>query len=50
MSITGDRFYLILVDDCTRFNWFFLLKAKSDVKQVFIDFKARIEFFFRLDN
>lgn len=43
VSISGDRFYLLFVDDCTHFNWIFPLKAKFDVKQMFIDFKIRIE-------
>ena len=28
---TGHRFFLILVDDCTRLCWIFMLKCKSDV-------------------
>ena len=26
----GHQFFLIIVDDCTRFTWVFLLKNKSD--------------------
>ena len=35
----GKRFFLTLVDDCSRFTWLFLLKQKSEasiyVKQFF---------------
>ncbi|KAL5563154.1 hypothetical protein UlMin_032901 [Ulmus minor] len=33
-SHSGYRYFLTLVDDCTRFTWLFLLKQKSDVKSI----------------
>ena len=33
-SYSGHRFFLTLVDDCTRFTWVFLLKNKSDAISV----------------
>ena len=30
-SYSGHRYFLTLVDDCTRFTWLYLLKHKSDV-------------------
>ena len=30
-SISGYRYFLTLVDDCTRFTWVFLLRIKSNV-------------------
>ena len=38
---SGHRFFLIIMDDCTRFIWIFLLKHKSEVASV-------IQFFFTL--
>ena len=29
-STTGFRYYVVLIDDCTRFSWFFPLKHKYD--------------------
>lgn len=34
VSYSGHRYFLTLVDDCTRFTWVFLLKSKSDVTHV----------------
>ena len=33
-SHSGHKYFLTLVDDCTRFTWIFLLKEKSDVAKV----------------
>lgn len=43
LSIQCDRYYILFVDGCMKFNWFFPLICKSDVKRTFIDFKARIQ-------
>ncbi|KAL5557118.1 hypothetical protein UlMin_039354 [Ulmus minor] len=56
-SHSGYRFFLTLVDDCTRFTWIFLLKQKSDVgviipkffNMVTTQFNANIKVF-RSDN
>ncbi|KAL5538181.1 hypothetical protein UlMin_044629 [Ulmus minor] len=42
-SYLGYKYFLTLVDDCTRFTWLFLLKHKSDVKSVVPRFFAMIE-------
>ena len=34
VSYTGHSYFLILVDDCTRFTWVYLLKQKSDAAVV----------------
>lgn len=34
MSYSGHRFFVTLVDDCTRFTWVYLLKQKSDVSSI----------------
>lgn len=43
LSITGDRFYLLIVDFYSKFNWWFPLKTKSDVRRIFCEFKLMIE-------
>ena len=42
-SVLGYRFYVIFVNDFTRFTWLFLLKHKSKVFTVFLHFKALVE-------
>ena len=42
-SILGYKFYVIFVDDFTRFTWLSLLKHKSEVFTVFLHFKAFVE-------
>ena len=38
VSYTGNRYYVIFVDDFTKYIWLYPLKLKSDVFQVFVDF------------
>uniref|UniRef100_A0A2N9HE74 Integrase catalytic domain-containing protein n=1 Tax=Fagus sylvatica TaxID=28930 RepID=A0A2N9HE74_FAGSY len=42
------RFYLVLVDEFTKFTWVYLLKHKSETFQVFTQFKAMIDTQFSL--
>ena len=42
------RFYLVFVDEFTKFTWVYLLKHKSDTFQVFSQFRAMIETQFSL--
>jgi hypothetical protein len=42
-SFNGYRYYILFVDDYTRFNWLYLLKQKSDVFTTFKNFKATVE-------
>uniref|UniRef100_A0A2N9FWE2 Integrase catalytic domain-containing protein n=1 Tax=Fagus sylvatica TaxID=28930 RepID=A0A2N9FWE2_FAGSY len=44
----GFRFYLVFVDEFTKFTWVYLLKHKSDTFQVFTQFRAMIETQFSL--
>ena len=39
----GNRYFLTLVDDCSRMVWIFLLKMKSDVFIVLKDFLQLIQ-------
>ena len=43
LSITGDRWFLILVDDCTRATWIYPLKTKGEVSQRVKEFFAMVE-------
>ncbi|KAJ3705170.1 hypothetical protein LUZ61_008875 [Rhynchospora tenuis] len=43
VSKNGYKYYLIFVDEFTRFTWIFFLRQKSDVIQVFSNFKAQVE-------
>uniref|UniRef100_A0A2N9ISJ0 Integrase catalytic domain-containing protein n=1 Tax=Fagus sylvatica TaxID=28930 RepID=A0A2N9ISJ0_FAGSY len=42
-SSNGYRYYLLFVDDYSRFSWLYLLKHKSDVLTTFTHFKNTIE-------
>lgn len=43
LSISDARFYLAIVDDCTRYTRIFLLNRKFDVFHVFQNFHRMIE-------
>jgi len=43
VSIDNFKYYLVIVDHYTRYSWFYPLKQKSDVKNVFMAFKALVE-------
>ena len=43
MSIDDYKYYLVLVDHHTRYSWFYPIKQKSHVKDVFMTFKALVE-------
>ena len=42
-SVPGFNYYVIFVDNRTRFTWLFLLKHKHEVHSVFKHFKALVE-------
>ncbi|KAJ1698432.1 hypothetical protein LUZ63_006944 [Rhynchospora breviuscula] len=43
VSSNGNRYYIIFVDEFTRFTWIYFLKQKSDVLHIFSIFKAQAE-------
>ncbi|KAL5715327.1 hypothetical protein ACHQM5_017160 [Ranunculus cassubicifolius] len=42
-SVQRFRYYVIFVDDCTRYTWYFPLKHKSEFFQCFIDFLKYVQ-------
>lgn len=42
-SISGFRYYVLFVDDFSRYSWLYPLSNKSDVYDVFISFKTKVE-------
>jgi transposase InsO family protein len=46
VSIGGCKFYVIFIDDHSRFSWLFPLRHKSEVLSCFIKFKSLVENFF----
>ena len=46
LSTVGFKYYVIFVDHFTRYIWFYPMKQKSEVLQIFIRFKTIVEKFF----
>lgn len=42
-SIEGFKYFLTIVDDCTRVTWLYMLRYKSDVKTVFPAFLTHVK-------
>ncbi|KAG8501874.1 hypothetical protein CXB51_004547 [Gossypium anomalum] len=42
-SLSGNRYFILFIDDYTRYCWIYFLKHKSEVAQVFIKFKAAVK-------
>ena len=47
-SHLGHKYYVIFVDDFTRYTWLYPLKLKSDVLDIFTNFHQRVERQFNL--
>lgn len=43
ISISGHEYYVSFVDAYSRFTWLYLLKRKSDVFQIFLQFQKHVE-------
>ncbi|KAJ4807334.1 Gag/pol [Rhynchospora pubera] len=43
VTTNGFRYYLVFVDDFTKFVWIFFLHSKDEVLQVFTTFKLQVE-------
>ena len=48
MSSQGFRYYVIFVDNYSRFTWFYPLKLKSEFYSVFVRFQKMVENLFQL--
>ena len=42
-SVTGCKYFLLIVDDFSRKMWVYILKHKSDVFSIFQKFKSLVE-------
>lgn len=42
-SVGGMHYFLLLVDDCIRFNWIYMHKKKSELAFIFLHFEAFIK-------
>jgi hypothetical protein len=42
-SVSGHNYYVSFVDAYSHFTWLYLIKRKSDVFDVFIQFQAHVE-------
>ncbi|KAI5334568.1 hypothetical protein L3X38_024701 [Prunus dulcis] len=42
-SIAGNRFFMLLIDDCTRMTWVYFLRYKSDAITCFRKLKSMVE-------
>ena len=42
-SLSNYRYYVIFIDDYTRFYWLFPLSTKPDVYSIFVKFKILVE-------
>jgi histone deacetylase 1/2 len=42
-SVGGFKYYVSFIDAFSKFTWIYLLRAKSEVEQVFIRFQAHVE-------
>ena len=42
-SLSGNRYFLLFIDDYTRMCWVYFIKLKSEVFDVFNQFKALVE-------
>ena len=43
LHLYARQYYVVLIDDCTRFSWFFPLKHKYDFFDTFVNFQRYIE-------
>lgn len=43
LSTNGFRYYVVFIDDLTRFTWLDFLTSKDEVTQVFTRFKTQVE-------
>lgn len=42
-SLNGSKYFVLFIDDNTRFYWVYLMKKRSEVAKIFFKFKAAVE-------
>jgi len=42
-SLGGAYYFLLFIDDYTRFTWVYFLRKKSDTFEYFKEFRSRVE-------
>jgi hypothetical protein len=42
-SLNGSKYFLLFIDDFSRYCWVYFLKSKADVFAEFVKFKAAVE-------
>lgn len=42
-TATGNKYFMLLVDDCTRWSTVYMLKTKDQAVDAFVKFKAEVE-------
>lgn len=42
-SLNGYRYYIHLIDECTKFTWIYMLRNRSEVFKTFCHFKTYVE-------
>lgn len=42
-NVSGSKWFVTFIDDCTRVTWLFLLKNKSEVSSIFLQFVSMIK-------
>lgn len=42
-SINGNRYFVLFIDDCTKFVWIYFLSQKSQVYSMFVQFRKMIK-------
>ena len=42
-SINGFRYFVLFIDDCSRFTWIYFLKNRSELSQIYITFARMIK-------
>eukprot|EP01018_Ginkgo_biloba_P039070 Gb_05294 [translate_table: standard] len=43
LSIGNAKYFMLLIDDCSRKTWVYCLKEKSEDFKIFTEFKAKVE-------
>ncbi|GKV28220.1 hypothetical protein SLEP1_g37301 [Rubroshorea leprosula] len=42
-TMGGSRYFVLFIDDHTRFTWIYLMKSRSELSQIYIDFATMVK-------